>query len=187
LTVTQARGLKSYAHRGAYGGYRSAVIRYPDKGLSVITLCNTSAAEPSLAEEVSVLLLGVQPQKSAAATTLDLSLNQWSGGAAQAPADSTGARRRTDLLSQAAGDYRSDELDLAVTLVARDGVLVMQRGTAPEIRFVALSDDWFTSSDQMLLRVVRDDRGAVKAFTLSIGRVRDLVFERRPSASSSSR
>jgi CubicO group peptidase (beta-lactamase class C family) len=178
LTVGQTRGLKTYAHRGAYGGYRSAMVRYPEKGLSVVTLCNTAAATASLADEVSVLLLGIQPQKSAAATTLDLSLNQWSGGAAQAPADSTGSRRRTDFLAQAAGTYRSDELELSVMLVARDGVLVMQRGTAPEIRFVALSDDWFTNSDQMLLRVVRDERGAVRGFTLSIGRVRDLVFDR---------
>ena len=177
LTVSQTRGLKTYAHRGAYGGYRSALVRYPDKGLSVITLCNTAAASSSLADEVSILLLGIQPQKLGA-TTLDLSLNQWSGGAAQAPADSTGARRRTDLLAQAAGSYRSDELDLNVTLVARDGVLVLQRGTAPELRFVTLSDDWFTNSDQMLLRVVRDERGAVRGFTLSIGRVRDLVFDR---------
>jgi len=178
LTVTQTRGLKTYAHRGAYGGYRSAMVRFPEQGLSVVTLCNTAAAASSLADEVSMLFLGIQPQKSAAATTLDLSLNQWSGGAAQAPADSTGSRRRTDFLAQAAGAYRSDELELTVTLVARDGVLVLQRGTAPEIRFVALSDDWFTNSDQMLLRVMRDARGAVRGFTLSIGRVRDLVFDR---------
>ena len=178
LTVTQTRGLKTYAHRGAYGGYRSAMVRFPEQGLSVVTLCNTAAAASSLADEVSMLFLGIQPQKSAAATTLDLSLNQWSGGAAQAPADSTGSRRRTDFLAQAAGAYRSDELELTVTLVARDGVLVLQRGTAPEIRFVSLSDDWFTNSDQMLLRVVRDDRGGVRGFTLSIGRVRDLVFDR---------
>lgn len=178
LTVSQTRGIKTYAHRGAYGGYRSAMVRYPDKGLSVITLCNTAAASASLADEVSTLLLGVQPQKSVAATTLDLTSGQWSAGAAQAPADSSGARRRTDLLAQAAGAYRSDELDLDVTLVARDGVLVLQRGTAPEIRFVTLSDDWFTNSDQMLLRVVRDNQGAVRGFTLSIGRVRDLAFDR---------
>ena len=184
LTVNQTRGLKTYAHRGAYGGYRSAMVRYPEKGLSVITLCNTAAAASSLADEVSVLMLGVQP-KQTSATTLDLSLNQWSGGAAQTLADSTGARRRTDLLAQAAGSYRSDELDLAVTLVARDGVLVLQRGTAPEIRFVTLSDDWFTNSDQMLLRVVRDERGAVRGFTLSIGRVRDLVFDRAVDSSKS--
>jgi hypothetical protein len=154
------------------------MVRYPDKGLSVITLCNTSAAGTSLADEVSVLLLGIPPQRSAA-TTLDLSLSQWSGGAAQAPADSTGSRRRTDLLAQAAGEYRSDELDLVVNLVARDGALVMQRGTAPEIRLVALSDGWFTNADQILLRIVRDDSGSVRGFTLSIGRVRDLVFDRR--------
>jgi CubicO group peptidase (beta-lactamase class C family) len=182
LTVSQTRGLKTYSHRGAYGGYRSALVRYPEKGLSVITLCNTAAASSSLADEVSILLLGIQPQKLGA-TTLDLSLNQWSGGAAQTPADSTGSRRRTDLLAQAAGSYRSDELDLTVTLVARDGILVLQRGTAPEIRFVTLSDDWFTNSDQMLLRVVRDERGAVRGFTLSIGRVRDLVFDRAKPAS----
>jgi CubicO group peptidase (beta-lactamase class C family) len=177
LTVSQTRGLKTYAHRGAYGGYRSAMVRYPDKGLSVITLCNTAAAASSLADEVSILFLGIQPQRSAA-TTLDLSPGQWSAGAAQAPADSSGARRRTDLLAQAAGAYRSDELELTVTLVARDGVLVLQRGSAPEIRFVTLSDDWFTNSDQMLLRFVRDNRGAVRGFTISIGRVRDLVFDR---------
>ena len=181
LTVSSTRGLKTYAHRGAYGGYRSAIVRYPEKGLSVVTLCNTATASASLADEVSNLLLGVQPRQNAA-TTLDLSLNQWSGGAAQAPADSTGARRRTDLLAQAAGEYRSDELDLVVTLVARDGVLAMQRVGAPEIRFVALSDDWFTSADQMLLRVVRDENGAVNGFTLSIGRVRDLVFDRRSAS-----
>jgi hypothetical protein len=31
----------------------------------------------------------------------------------------------------------------------------------------------------MLLRVVRDDAGAVTGFTLTISRVRDLEFERR--------
>jgi hypothetical protein len=60
---------------------------------------------------------------------------------------------------------------------------VLQRGTAPEIRFVTLSDDWFTNSDQMLLRVVRDERGTVRGFTLSIGRVRDLAFDRAKPAS----
>jgi hypothetical protein len=147
----------------------------------VVTLCNTATASASLADEVSNLLLGLHPQQNAT-TTLDLSLNQWSGGAAQAPADSTGARRRTDLLAQAAGEYRSDELDLVVRLVARDGVLAMQRAGAPEIRFVALSDDWFTNSDQMLLRVVRDEKGTVNGFTLSIGRVRDLVFDRHSTS-----
>ena len=88
-------------------------------------------------------------------------------------------RRRNDLLAQVAGSYYSDELDLPVTLVARDGALYFRRPKAPEIRFGAFASDLFTSSDKMLLRVVRDSRGAVSGFALTIGRVRDLEFTRK--------
>jgi len=43
---------------------------------------------------------------------------------------------------------------------------------------VPLGDDLFTSSDKMLLRVLRDDRAEITGFTLTINRVRDLEFTR---------
>ena len=182
LTIGQYHGVRTISHHGAYGGYRSTLLRFPDNDLSVITLCNTSAAASSLAEQVGSLLLGIIP-KQQSATTLDLSTRSWSVGTSAFPADPTDTRRRSDQLGQLAGGYYSEELDLPVNLAVRDGVLIMQRPHAGDLRFVTLSDDLFTNSDQMLLRVLRDDNGAVNGFTLTISRVRDLQFVRRAPAS----
>jgi hypothetical protein len=116
------------------------------------------------------------------AATIDLSTGLWSSGAAQAPYDSIGARRRNSELARVAGSYYSDELDLQVTLAAREGVLIMQRPHADDIRFVAFTDDLFTNSDKMLLRVIRDTAGEVSGFRLTVSRVRDLEFSRRTSS-----
>ncbi|HSQ28416.1 MAG TPA: serine hydrolase domain-containing protein [Gemmatimonadaceae bacterium] len=181
LTIGQYHGVRTISHHGAYGGYRSTLLRFPDNDLSVITLCNTSAAPSSLAEQVGSLLLGIIP-KQQSATTLDLSTRSWSVGTSAFPADSTDTRRRSDQLGQLAGSYYSEELELPVNLTVRDGVLIMQRPRAGDLRFVTLSNDLFTNSDQMLLRVLRDDNGAVNGFTLTISRVRDLQFVRRTPA-----
>jgi len=65
------------------------------------------------------------------------------------------------------------------SLLARDGALVMQRPKSDDIRFTALSGDLYTSRDQMLLLVLRNDDGSVSGFTLTVGRVRDLPFVRQ--------
>jgi hypothetical protein len=82
-------------------------------------------------------------------------------------------------MAQLAGDYYSDELDLPVMLVPQNGVLLLRRPHADELRFVPSTGDVYMSHDQMLLRVLRDDVGAVTGFTLTISRVRDLKFVRR--------
>jgi CubicO group peptidase (beta-lactamase class C family) len=182
LTIGQFHGARTIAHHGAYGGYRSTLLRFPDNNLSVITLCNTAAAPSTLAEHVGAVLLGLVPQQQSA-TTLDLSTRSWSVGTAVAPTDPTDTRRRNDQLAQLAGGYYSDELDLAVNLVVRDGVIVLQRQRGGDLRFVSVGDDLFTNSDQMLLHVLRDDAGAASGFTLTISRVRGLQFVRRPPTS----
>jgi hypothetical protein len=89
------------------------------------------------------------------------------------------ARQRNDRLLQLAGRYYSDELDLPVQLVARDGALVLERPHAQDIRFTSIGDDLFASSDQILLRIVRDEARAARAFTLTISRARNIEFVRR--------
>jgi CubicO group peptidase (beta-lactamase class C family) len=178
MTIGDFHGLKTYAHSGAYGGYRSTLLRFPEPDVSVITLCNTSSASSMLAEQVGSIMLGLAAQQ-ASATTLDLSSDPWTAGSSHAPADSSASRRRNDQLAQLSGSYYSDELDLSVTLSPRDGYLVLQRPHSEEIHFISLTSDLYTNSDKMLLRVVRDDRGAISGFTLTISRVRDLEFTRR--------
>jgi CubicO group peptidase (beta-lactamase class C family) len=178
MTIGAFHGLKTYSHSGAYGGYRSTLLRFPERDLSVITLCNTSTASSMLAEQVGSIMLGFAAQNSSA-TTLDLTTSPWVAGSSHAPADSSASRRRNDQLAQLSGSYYSDELDLPVTLAPRDGYLVLQRPHAEEIHFVALTNDLYTNSDKMLLRVVRGDHDAINGFTLTISRVRDLEFSRR--------
>jgi len=178
MAIGEFHGIKTYSHSGAYGGYRSTLLRFPQRDLSVITLCNTSSASSLLAQQVGSIMLGLAARKLSA-TTLDLSSSEWSAGSPQAPADSSASRRRNDQLAQLSGAYYSDELDLAVTLSPRDGYLVLRRPHSDEIHFVALTSDLYTNSDKMLLRVTRDDRGAINGFTLTISRVRDLEFTRR--------
>jgi CubicO group peptidase (beta-lactamase class C family) len=178
MTIGEFHGLKTYSHSGAYGGYRSALLRFPQRDMTIITLCNTSSASPMLAERVGSIMLGLAAE-NASATTLDLSSSPWVAGSSQAPADSSASRRRNDQLEQLSGGYYSEELDLHVTLAPRDGYLVLRRPHAEEIHFVALTNDLYTNSDKMLLRVVRDDRDAISGFTLTISRVRDLQFTRR--------
>ena len=181
MAIGEFHGLKTYSHSGAYGGYRSTLLRFPQRNLSVITLCNTSSASSSLAEQVASVVLGLVTQ-SASATTLDLSSSPWTAGSPRAPIDSSDSRRRNDQLSQLSGNYYSDELDLPVTLAPRNGYLVLRRPRADEIHFVPLTTDLYTNSDKMLLRVVRDDHGSISGFTLTISRVRDLEFVRREAA-----
>lgn len=178
LSIGQLHGLRTIAHYGAYGGYRSTLLRFPDNDLSVITLCNTAAAPSALAEHVGEVLLGLIPQRQSA-TTLDLSSRSWTVGTSVAPMDPTDTRRRSDQLAQLAGAYYSDELDLSVNLTVRDGVIVMQRQRGGDLRFVSVGDDLFTNSDQMLLHVMHDETGGVSGFTLTISRVRGLQFVRR--------
>jgi CubicO group peptidase (beta-lactamase class C family) len=181
MTIGEFHGLKTYSHGGAYGGYRSTLLRFPERSVSVITLCNTSTASSSLAEQVASVVLGLVTQ-NASATKLDLSSSPWTAGSPRAPIDSSDSRRRNDQMSQLSGSYYSDELDLPVTLAPRDGYLILRRPRAEEIHFVALTADLYTNSDKMLLRVVRDDHGAISGFTLTISRVRDLEFVRREAA-----
>jgi CubicO group peptidase (beta-lactamase class C family) len=178
MTIGEFHGLKTYSHSGAYGGYRSTLIRFPQRDVSVITLCNTSTASSMLAEQVGSIMLGFAAQ-NASVTTLDLSSSPWIAGSSHSPADSSASRRRNDQLARLSGSYYSDELDLLVTLAPRDGYLVLQRPHAEEIHFVALTNDLYTNSDKMLLRVVRDEHDAISGFTLTISRVRDLEFTRR--------
>jgi CubicO group peptidase (beta-lactamase class C family) len=177
-TIGQFHGITTFSHGGSYGGYRSALLRFPERNLSVITLCNTSAASTTLAEQVGRIYLGIAAERANVAA-VDAAPNLMSFGSAQAPQDSTGARQRNDRLAPLAGTYYSDELDMMVAVAAREGVLVMTRPRSTELRFVRVGDDLFTNSDKMLLRILRDERGAVSGFTMTVNRVRDLAFTKR--------
>ena len=71
---------------------------------------------------------------------------------------------------------------MPITIAAREGVLVLSRPRADDLRFVPLADDLLMNRDQMLMRVVRDAVGRVTGFALTVNRVRDLAFTRRDAS-----
>jgi CubicO group peptidase (beta-lactamase class C family) len=178
-SVGDFHGLKTFSHSGSYGGYRSNFLRVPDKNVSVITLCNTSDVPNTIAEQVASVVLNFAAQKTMVATIGLPTSSIWLSGTAQSPNDSTAVRIRASQLARIAGNYYSTELDLPITIVARESALILQRAQFDELRFSPVSEDLFTNSDQMLLKVVRDDHGNVTGFRLTINRVRDLEFSRR--------
>lgn len=181
LAIGEFRGRRTLSHDGAYGGYRSSMIRVPSEHLTVISLCNTSESPGKLTEQISLVFLGVADEAShVAAAPAIPSLMAF--GASQAPSDSSGARKRNDQLAQIAGTYYSAELDMSVTVTPREGVLVLTRPRGDDLRFVPLDDDLLMNRDQILMRIVRDDGGTVTGFALTVNRVRDLGFTRRKSS-----
>jgi CubicO group peptidase (beta-lactamase class C family) len=46
LTVTEYRGVREVSHDGSTAGYQTFLARFPDEGVSVAVLCNTTGADP---------------------------------------------------------------------------------------------------------------------------------------------
>ncbi len=58
LFLDRFHGLRRVRHPGSWGGYCAELMRLPDQGLSVITLCNLGSADPTgLSERVAELYL----------------------------------------------------------------------------------------------------------------------------------
>ena len=58
LSIGKYKGLKTVGHGGALGGYRSALVRFPEQNFSVICLSNLSSFNPSrLAQQVADIYL----------------------------------------------------------------------------------------------------------------------------------
>ncbi len=64
-------GVKSVGHGGAIGGFRSNVITYPEKELSIVILTNFSSSSPSKKSRgISEIILGIEKDEKKIATTV---------------------------------------------------------------------------------------------------------------------
>ena len=89
LLVNRIRGLKAVGHAGVTVGFRSALVRFPDTGLSVVCLANVESLDPGeLAVKVAEVFLGgaMQPLPPAsragegpAAAFTEAEVSRWLG------------------------------------------------------------------------------------------------------------
>ena len=169
LTVTDYRGLPTIGHGGSWVGYRTNFVRFPEQNLSIAVFCNVSDCDPAerarrVAEVYIGDLLGPEPED------------------AEPEPDPEGPELTAEALQEYAGSYRSPELDSTYDLeVDAEGRLVASHWRNDPTVLSPTGADTFTGDQWFLpeVRFVRDGAGRINGFTVTGGRVRDLIFERQ--------
>jgi len=126
------RGQPVIEHGGAYGGYRTELLRFPAQRFAVVTLCNSSAANPAqLSQAVAAVYLGdrLAPVAQVASS-------------GPAPGSSV-VRLSREQLARYAGAYWDARTEVLRRIEARDSTLVVA-GTP--VRLVPVSETTFHAS-----------------------------------------
>ena len=169
LSVGEYRGLPNFGHGGSWAGYRTNFVRFPEQDLSIVVFCNVSDCDPArralqVAEVFAGASMGPAPEPAGSAEITDAP-----------PATPTQARLR-----EYAGHYRSSEIDMTYEIAVEDGGLVARHWRTGPSALAPAGEDTFSGNPRRFpeLRFRRNGAGRVVAFTVTGGRVRDLIFER---------
>ena len=168
LTVGAYRGLVNFGHGGSWAGFRTNFVRVPEENLSIVLFCNVSSCNPAgRALEVAEVFLedqmGPTPLQPDGLDDVTESLSL---------SDSE--------LREYSGHYRSPELDSTYEVFVESGRLVAEHWRNPRSILSPTGDDLFRGDQRWFpeVRFVRNQPGQVVGFTVTGGRVRDLIFER---------
>ena len=73
LTVTDYRGVREISHGGSTAGYQTFLARFPDEGLSVAVLCNTTGTNPgAYAHQIADALLAGKLKERPTLTSVEV-------------------------------------------------------------------------------------------------------------------
>ena len=168
LTVGAYRGLVNFGHGGSSAAFRTNFVRFPEENLSIVVFCNFSTCNPAgRALEVAEVFLedemGPTPLQPDGLDDVTESLSL---------SDSE--------LREYSGHYRSPELDSTYEVFVESGRLVAEHWRNPRSILSPTGDDLFRGDQRWFpeVRFVRNQPGQVVGFTVTGGRVRDLIFER---------
>lgn len=137
ITVGEHRGLKMVRHGGAFMGFRAELLRFPDHRLSVISLCNTTNADPGRRSlEVAEAVLGdsLEPDNSPA-------------GVMVSEDDLETVTLPDERLRRLAGAYRKTDGSAFRRLAVENGSLVYMRPGGDATRLAALDESRFVMLD----------------------------------------
>ena len=108
------RGQPMIEHGGAYGGYRTQLLRFPAQHFAVVTLCNASTANAAqLSQSVAAVYLGdrLTPMPSAVS--------------ASGPAGASTVRLSREQLARYAGVYWDSKNEVLRRIEVRDSTLAL--------------------------------------------------------------
>jgi CubicO group peptidase (beta-lactamase class C family) len=203
LMVLNYKGRHEISHSGTTAGYNAWLGRYPDQGLSVAVLCNSSAANGTqLGHAVADVFLGDAPPGTTRITghiqtgmyrsTRDHSVvqvaadspNEFVGNRMRIPSDMDGGTwyERVESwtpapadLAALTGEYSSDEAEVTFRVALEQARLVVHRRPSDSIPLTPTYKDAFNSS-LGVVRFLRDSSGKVTGLSVSESRVWDLRF-----------
>jgi CubicO group peptidase (beta-lactamase class C family) len=205
LMVLHYKGRNEVSHSGTTAGYNAWLGRYPDEGLSVAVLCNSSAANGTqLGHAVADIFLGETPPSHPAApraatakpgmyrslrdhSVLQIaadSRNEFAGDRMRVPSELDGGTwyERVEPwtptpadLAALAGEYTSDEAEVTLRVALEHAGLVIHRRPNASIPLTPAYQDAFNSS-LGVVRFLRDSSGAITGMSVSESRVWDLHF-----------
>jgi CubicO group peptidase (beta-lactamase class C family) len=155
LFMQEYGGLREVSHSGTTAGYSAWLGRYPDRGLSVAVLCNTSAANgTSLGREVAGTYLGVAPTRVFQVTD---ELGPW--------------QPTPEQLASFTGTYTSEEIETTLRVSVEGGQLLIRRRPADVIALSPTGKNTFKCS-LGTIRFIGNE------LSLHESRVWDLRFQR---------
>lgn len=163
------RSIPVVGHSGWDAGFKSFVGRFPEQRLGVILLTNLVTFNPeALAGKVAEAYLGDRVQ--------------WGPEPPAAPAaDPTvaGLDVGADQLSQYAGTYYSDELDISYSATPQAGALLVSGRRREDLWFLPTEADTFRERETGLLQLTFErEGGQVIGLRLDGSRVRRIRFEK---------
>ena len=165
LRVAATRGLPTVSHGGAWVGYRSQILRFPDPRLTTIVLCNRDDANAGrLATSIAEVFLGDRMAPSRA-------------GEEDEPAKPASAPWQPGDLARYAGAYFSVEADATCRLYLRDGALVVE-GCAEGAVMKPGAQGEFTDLDESFTLTFPGQGAATDRFVYDAFGLRGLPFER---------
>jgi CubicO group peptidase (beta-lactamase class C family) len=169
LGVENFKGLKVVAHGGAFIGFRTELIRFPEQKFSVIVLSNLGNVDASgLARKVAEVYLADQ-LKPTTQTNHPASQNSQNTEITKLSADDAKAY---------VGTYYSEELDTTY-IISADGERVLLKARYNRANpIIPVSRDKFNAFGTTVL-FTRDEQGKVSGFALDAGRVRNLKFVKK--------
>lgn len=170
IMVGHDMGLPVLAHSGSTGGYRSALLRYPDQRLSVALLCNTSTVDAmSDARQVAAVVLK-RVYKPNSLSLESPPMHRRLAGLDQ-PADTS-----EQALQELVGRYASAEAEKMITVELESSALVVRLRSDRVIPVTAAYRDALRSQiGTAIFRCGTD--GKVNAVSIGDERVWHLRFE----------
>ncbi|HNR28184.1 MAG TPA: serine hydrolase [Bacteroidales bacterium] len=180
LTIDKVYGYEQIAHSGYTAGYRAWLAWYPQKQLSVVILSNYAQFNPvDCGRQVAAIFLDQEPHQQPALVPQQET---------RAPQQVVAAveqgkilKKQEADLSEYAGNYYSPDIETIYRLFVQNAQLKVRRRAEDVFTLQHLSGDCFISEENGEFQFIRNRKGRVTGFKVSVSRAANVPFNLLPA------